>query len=113
MIIGPIASEQSVKKPQVRKSTIAKAVAAVYSLRKEAMDLEHASEAKYNFVTEKTSLQASKLYNKADKINSDIVARLIECGLCSDELGLTHKDACNPLFDGIDALWEIGNGDWC
>jgi hypothetical protein len=99
----------------IRKTTVENAVKEITALRIAAIELTQESEAKHNFVTEKCQKQADRLNAKAEKLQTEIVSRLIDAGLCTDEFrtGLTAKDADNEFFAGIDSLWEIGNGDWC
>jgi hypothetical protein len=94
---------------------MANAVEGITSLRNTAAELQSESEKKYNFVTEQVQKKVDSLNAQADKIQADIIAKLTEAGLCSDQhgTGLTAKDAEHPFFADVDSLWEIGNGDWC
>ena len=99
----------------IRKQTVANAVAKIVALRVRVMEIEAESEAKYNFITEKTQAKSDSLNEQADKLQEDLIAKLTKDGLCTDEhgTGLTLSDSDNPFFADIDSLFEIGNGSWC
>lgn len=97
----------------IKQTTIESHVAKIAKLRTDALAIREESEAKFNFVTERAEKAAAKLDNEAEQIAKKLIDRLVACGLCSDAEGLTSLDAENPVFAGIDCLWEIGDGNWC
>lgn len=96
----------------IRKKAIEDAVAKVVDLRSRATKLESESEQRYGFTLKRIEAECYILNHKADRVADEIIEKLIKHGLCKESTGLTADEAMHPIFDGIEHLWEIGDG-WC
>lgn len=97
----------------IRRSTIEKAVAGVVQLEVAYLDVETQSEAQYGFFTQSARRAQDLLRQRADKAREKIVKRLVDEGVIACEDGVTSEEADHPLLEGIDGLFEIGDGSWC
>lgn len=96
----------------IKKETIRKSVQAIAKLRTEATNLIIDSIDNFKFVTEKVQSKVDKLEGQAKKKADQLIKKLMDAGLCANETGLTYLEAKHSIFEGIDNLWDIGDG-WC